>query len=186
MSAMFDQLRRKWNPPSPFDPTLLRIYRNAVWFWTPFVLLSAFLVIAAVYLSSYNYIDDRARTAGLAIFKRGALQYTDSRGKVTTVPWRSSRAAAGGIFLRFPKWSKAVGLGTYEKLIAFRSSEQNKYHYQQPDDAWLAEQNADLVFRFLHRNRKYWKFPEAVYMESPYFSGGQRTLFITRNGYIIK
>jgi hypothetical protein len=182
---MYAQLRRKWNPPYPYDPILLRFQRNAVLFWLPFVVITGLIVLAAFYLSNYRYVGDRASPAGSAIFKRGAVQYTDDRGRVLTVPWSGSRAAAGGIFLRFPKWIGFTGLGSYEKLITFRSIEQNQYHYQQPDDEWLANNGADRIFRFLHRNRKYCKFPEAVYVESPYFSGGKRTLFITRNGYII-
>jgi hypothetical protein len=184
-ATMYATLRRKWNPPSPYDPTLLRFERNAVLFWLPFVIISALLVLTSFYLSSYRYVGDRASPAGSAVFKRGAVQYTDNRGQALTVPWRGSRAAAGGIFLRFPKWVGFTGLGTYEKLITFRSIEENQYHYQQPNDEWLAAHGADTIFRFLHRNRKFLKFPEAVYVESPYFSGPRRTLIITRNGYII-
>ncbi len=185
MATMYSQLRRKWNPPYPYDPILLRFQRNAVLFWLPFLILSAVLILTAVYLSTYRYVGDRAYPAGTAAIKRGVVQYTDNRGHTTDFRWSGSRASAGGIFLRFPKWIRFTGLGNYEKLITFTSIEQNKHHYQQPNDEWLADHGADVIFRFLHRNRKYCKFPEAVYVESPYFSGGRRKLFITRNGYII-
>ncbi len=183
--ALYYQLRRKWHPPSPYDPTLLRFQKNAVLFWIPIVLLSGLLVAAAIYLAGYRYIGSKAQPAGKVVFNHGVLQYTDDRGRTMNVRLTGSRAAAAGIFLRFPKWTSFIGLGTYEKVIIFRSAEQGKYHYQPPDAGWLADYGADKIFVFLYKFRKKWKFPEAFYVESPYFSGGKRILFVTRSGYII-
>lgn len=184
-SAMYSQLRRKWHPPSPYDPTLLRFEKNAVLFWIPFVILSALFLTCAVYLSGYRYIGVKAQPAGRIILKHGVVQYTDERGKTMNVQIRGNRIAAGGIFLRFPKWTNILGLGTYEKIITFRTADQSKYHYQPPDAGWLADYGADRIFVFLYKHRKKWKFPEPFYVESPYFSGGKRILFVTRSGYIV-
>src|SRR6476620_11031261 len=79
-SAMFSQLRRKWHPPSPYDPTLLRFEKNAVLFWIPFVILAGLLLTFAVYLAGYRYIGNKAQPAGTMVHKNGVLQYTDERG----------------------------------------------------------------------------------------------------------
>jgi hypothetical protein len=182
---MYSQLRRKWHPPSPFDPTLLRFEKNAVLFWIPFVILSGLLLTIAVYLSGYRYIGNKAQPAGTLVHKNGLMQYTDERGNTMNVKVAGNRFAAGGIFLRFPKWANVIGLGTYEKIITFRNADQGKYHYQPPDAGWLGDYGADKIFVFLYRFRDKWKFPETFYLESPYFSGGKRLLFVTRSGYIV-
>jgi hypothetical protein len=182
---MYSQLRRKWHPPSPYDPTLLRFEKNAVLFWIPFVIVAALLLTFAVYLSGYRYVGVKAQPAGTIVHKNGVVQYTDERGNQMNVKANGNRIAAGGIFLRFPKWANYVGLGTYEKIITFRNADQGKYHYQPPDAGWLANYGADKIFVFLYRYRAKWKFPESFYVESPYFMGGKRILFVTRSGYIV-
>ncbi len=182
---MFSQLRRKWHPPSPYDPRLLRFEKNAVLFWIPFVILSGLLLTSAVYLAGYRYIGNKAQPGGTLVHKNGVLEYTDERGNSMNFKVTGSRLAAGGIFLRFPKWTNLIGLGTYDKVITFRSPEQAKYHYQPPDGDWLADIGADKIFVFLYKFREKWKFPETLYIESPYFSGGKRILFVTRSGYIV-
>jgi hypothetical protein len=182
---MYSQLRRKWHPPSPYDPRLLSFEKNAVLFWIPFVILSALLLTFAVYLSGYRYIGNKAQPAGTIVTKHGVLEYTDERGKSMHVQISGNRIAAGGIFMRFPKWTNIVGLGTYEKIITFRNIDQGKYHYQPPDEGWLEDYGADKIFVFLYKYREKWKFPEAFYVESPYFMGGKRIVFVTRSGYIV-
>jgi hypothetical protein len=184
-SAMYSQLRRKWHPPSPYDPTLLRFEKNAVLFWVPVVILAGLLLTFAVYLSGYRYIGLKAQPAGTIVYKNGTVQYSDDRGNSMNVKVSGGRFAAGGIFFRFPKWTNSIGLGTYEKIITFRSADQGKYHYQPPDAGWLADYGADKIFVFLYKFRDKWKFPETFYVESPYFSGGKRLLFVTRSGYIV-
>lgn len=182
---MYSQLRRKWHPPSPYDPTLLRFEKNAVLFWVPLVILAGLLLTFAVYLSGYRYVGMKAQPAGTINHKNGTVQYSDDRGNTMNVKVPGGRFAAGGIFLRFPKWTNHIGLGTYEKVITFRSADQSKYHYQPPDAGWLADYGADKIFVFLYKFRDKWKFPETFYVESPYFSGGKRLLFVTRSGYIV-
>ena len=182
---MFSQLRRKWHPPSPYDPTLLRFEKNAVLFWIPFVILSGLLLTFAVYLAGYRYIGNKAQPAGTMVYKNGVLQYTDERGNSMNAKVNGNRFAAGGIFLRFPKWTNFIGLGTYDKVITFRNANQGKFHYQPPDHGWLADYGADKLFVFLYKFREKWKFPETLSIESPYFSGGKRKLFVTRSGYIV-
>jgi hypothetical protein len=180
----FSQLRRKWHPPSPFDPHMLRYQLNGVKFWTPFLILFAFLVGFAFYLSRYQYIAEKAQPAGSISYSREHINYVNDRGISTDYQVRGGRAAAGGIFLRFPKWLKVLGLQNYHQVVTFRTMDQREYHYNQPDPEWISDY-ADPLYSFFYRNRNWLKIPETSYIESPYFSGGKRKLFVTRSGYIV-
>lgn len=180
----YSQLRRKWHPPAPFDPHMLRYQINGVKFWTPLIVITGILLAFAFYLSQFQYVAEKAQPGGNISFKRGSIAYIDIKGNSSIHELRGSRAAAGGLFLRFPKWMKVLGLQNYHKVVTFRRMEDREYHYNQPSPDWLAGY-ADPIFLFFFKNRSWLKIPEAAYIESPYFSGGSRKLFVTRAGYIV-
>ena len=184
-SAAFAQLRKKWNPPAPYDPRLLRFDLNAAAFRSIFVVIGAVLFCLALYLSRYQYVGEKAIPAGETSYQKAEIVFRSMDGKQVAARVQGQKAAAAGIFLRFPKSFRYIGLGTYHKLITFRGFKDNQYHYNPPPAEWLDE-HADWFFVFCYKNRKWLKIPEAVYAESPYFSPGKKhQIFVTRSGYIV-
>lgn len=182
---MFDQLKRKWNPPAPFQPQLLQYYKNASIFWSFFVLTGLILLVFALYLSRYQYVGEKVYPAGQASLHRGSVDFFNYDGTSRTYPVRGGEVAAGGIFLRFRPWMRFLGLQTYHKLITFRGNQENTYHYIKPAAAWL-ESYADRFYVFLYKNKEWIPLADPFYTESPYFAGSKRGLLVTHSGYIIQ
>jgi len=179
------QLHRKWNPPAPFQPELLRVAKTGVLLWSFFVLIGASILAFAVYLSHYQYVSNRVVLAGEASLHRNSVSFVSAEGANSNYPVNGNQAAAGGIFIRFPKWMSYIGLENYHKLITFRGNNENQYHYMDPPDSWV-KANSDPVYGFLYQFRSTLSFLQLRYTESPYFSGSKRKIFLTHSGYIIQ
>jgi hypothetical protein len=140
----------------------------------------------AFYLSGYQYCGERLQTAGSASFRHGKVSYASADGRETV---RSSlkdpKATVVGIFLRFPKWLRFVGLGTYYRVISAHGLSESPYRYTRPPSEWL-EPHTDAFYLFLYRNSDRLGIVDAFYSESPYFSPGQHTIFATRSGFIVQ
>jgi len=185
LKSMFSQLRRKWNPPAPYQPQLLIYYKNASIFWFFVVLTGLVLFLFAIYLSRYQYVGDKVYPAGQATLHRNNVSFVSHNGVSNTYAVRGGEVAAGGIFLRFSPWMRILGLETYHRLITFRGNQENVYHYSKPTAVWL-ESYADWLYVFFYKNKKWFPFADPFYTESPYFAGGKRRLLVTHSGYIIQ
>ncbi len=182
---MFSQLQRKWNPPAPFQPELLRVAKRGASLWSAFVIIGIILLTFANYLSHFQFISTRVEAAGEATLRGGNVAFTKYDGTKHSYEVRGNQVAAGGIFLRFPKWMKYLGLENYHKVITFQGNGENEYHYKEPPDSWIKE-NSDPLYAFLYRYRKELDFIVIRYTESPYFAGVKRKIFVTHSGYIIQ
>lgn len=184
VSAAYAQLRLKWHPPAPYDPRLLRFDLNAAFFRLIFVATGAVLFALALYLSSYQYLEQKATPAGEAVFKKSRVEYRSENSQQLTVSVQGQRVAAAGILLRFPTFLRYVGLANYHQVITFRGFNQNEYHYKPPPPDWI-QNHADSLFVFFYKNRDWLTIPEAIYVESPYFTQGRHEIFVTHSGYIV-
>lgn len=182
--ATYAQLRRKWNPPAPYDPRLLKYDRNATLFWLIMLIPSGMLLALAFYLSSYQLLAGKAVIAGRAEWNGNIVRFIRYDGNVMTSPVKGSRAAAAGIFLKFPNILRFLGLRTYHRVITFRGSSEFQYHYMPPDPEWL-ENYVDPFFCSLYAHRKRLKVVDPTYRESPYFGPGKHQIFATHSGYIV-
>jgi hypothetical protein len=180
-NGMFDQLRRKWNPPAPYQPGLLVYYRNAVWFWSFVLLIAIAFMAVAFYLSRYQYIGGGVEPAGIAVRHGSTVRFTRYTGGEEKFTVHGSQIAAAGLFLRFPDWMRFVGLATYHRLITFRGMDQNEYHYAKPKADWI-KPYADPIYVFLYKNGWF----NTYYTESVYFSGGKNRILVTHSGYIVQ
>lgn len=183
-ASTYRQLRLKWNPPAPYDPRLLRYEMNAAIFRSLFVLIGVALLLAALYLTRYQFVGDKTSPGGVATFGKGEVAYSNMAGDEWKVKVQGHQAAAGGIILRFPTWLRFAGIGNYFRIVTFRGFDENEYHYMPPPEDWL-QQYADSMFLFIYKNRNWLKMPEALYVESPYFNPGKRRIFATHSGFII-
>jgi len=185
LQGMFGQLRRRWNPPAPYDPHILEYFRNAAVFWFCCLVPSLILLYFAFYLTKYQYLGAHTENGGIAQLKKGTVFYMDQNLKEQSYPVKGNQAAAAGLFLKFPDWAQYIGLGTYHQLVSFRGNEENELHYQKIDPEDL-DPYADPFFMFIFKNQKYMVI-QALYMESPYFpAGAKHKILVTRNGYIIE
>lgn len=185
LREMFNQFRRKWNPPAPFQPELLHQAKVGATIWSFFAILGVLLVAFAWYLSHYQYLSTKVDLAGEATLRGGAVNFSSYNGSRNTYTVEGTQAAAGGVFIRFPKWMSYLGLENYHKLITFRGNGENEYHYREPPDSWVKE-NSDSFFALLYHFRKELSFLQPRYTESPYFAGSKRKIFVTHSGYIIR
>jgi hypothetical protein len=184
LRSTFHQLQRKWHPPAPYDPRLLKYQRNAAIFWLFLLLPSALLLAFAIYLSSYQLLAKKAVIAGQAEFRGEKVTFTGYDGKVIAATVHGSRAAGAGIFLKFPDILGYLGLHSYHKIITFRGSSQFEYHYQAPDPKWVGNY-VDVLFEALYTHRNWFQFLAPTYRESPYFASGKHRIFATHSGYIV-
>lgn len=182
--ATYAQLQRKWNPPAPYDPRLLKYDRNAAVFWLIMLIPSGLLLALAFYLSNYQLLAKKAVIAGRAEWNGNIVRFIRYDGNVMTAPAKGNRVAAAGIFLKFPNILRYVGLRTYHRVITFRGSSEFQYHYMQPDPEWL-ENYVDPFFCSLYAHRTWFKAVEPAYRESPYFGHGKHRIFATHSGYIV-
>ena len=181
---LWDQLWRKWHPPSPFDPRLLTYYKNAAYWWGFLVLLGLLFFSLALYLARYQFLGRGVELAGTARVQGGSVFYVNYNGGKIVAHVKGPEVAAAGVFLRFPSWMRFLGLETYHKMITFRGNLENKYHYQKPEADFLAPY-VDRFYFLLYKHRKDLGVVEPFYTESPYFSGNRR-IFVTHSGYIIQ
>jgi hypothetical protein len=184
LKSTYNLLQKKWHPPAPFDPRLLNYQRNAAIFWFILLIPSGLLMALAIYLSSYQLLAKKAVIAGKAEFRGETVTFTRYDGKIVNSRVNGNRAAAAGIFLRFPNGLGYLGLHSYQKIITFRGSNQFEYHYQPPDPKWLANY-VDVFFKFLYTRRDWFQFLAPTYRESPYFGAGKHRIFATHSGYIV-
>lgn len=182
--ATYVQLQKKWNPPAPYDPLLLKYDRNATIFWLVLLIPAGLLLGLAIYLGSYQLLAKKAVIAGRADFNGRTVKFLRYDGNVLTTPVKGGRAAAAGIFLKFPGFLRFIGLHTYHKVITFRSSNEFQYRYMQPDPEWLQDY-VDPFYCSLYAHRKWLKVVEPTYRESPYFGHGKHRVFATHSGYIV-
>lgn len=181
LRGMFDQLRRKWNPPAPYQPALLVYFRNSVLWWC-FVLLIGFAFLAvAIYLSHYQYVGEGVEVSGIAVHHAGAVRFTSYDGVEQQFQTRGGQIAAGGLFFRFPPWARFLGLATYHRLVTFRGNEENQYHYARPGVEFI-QSYADPVYIFLYKRQ----LLDAHYTESVYFPTGKHQILVTHSGYIVR
>lgn len=187
LGLLFGQLRRKWNPPSPYDPRLMAYYRNAVTFWALFLLVGLVMLSLSFYLSRFQYLGEKVEPAGLATYRGNTVQFVDVDGVEMTVTIKGEQAAAAGVFLRFPDWMGFLGLRTYHRLVTFRGNAQSEYHYgERPDAVWLRSFLDDPIYLFLYKNRNWLKIADPFYTESVYFINGKHRIHVTHSGYIIQ
>jgi hypothetical protein len=184
LRKVYNQLWRKWHPPTPFDPRLLKYFKNAALWWFFWTLFGGLLVTFALYLCKYQYIGTSVELAGKIRRQGNTIRYANYDHTELTVTVQGGEAAAGGIFLRFPRWMRYLGLQNYHKLITFRGNQENKYHYSKPGPEWL-ETYADPLYIFIYKHQKGLNL-KAFYTESPYFSGITHRLYVTHSGYIIQ
>ncbi len=64
LREMFNQFRRKWNPPAPFQPELLHQAKVGATIWSFFAILGVLLVAFAWYLSHYQYLSTKVDRSG--------------------------------------------------------------------------------------------------------------------------
>jgi hypothetical protein len=181
LRGYFDQWWRKKNPPAPYQPQLLVYFRNAALWWSFILLFAIALVVVAVYLSGYQYIDEGVKVAGTAMHHGGSVHFRSYNGVETDYPTRGAEVAAGGIFFRFPPWMRFLGLRTYHRVVTFRGMADNQYHYTRPDANWI-HGYADPIYSFLYK--KGWL--DAHYTESVYFPSGKHQVLVTHSGYIVR
>lgn len=187
MKRMFGQLRRKWKPPSPFDPRLLQHYKNAVYVWSVFLLLGLFLFFLSIYLTGYEYVGKKVELSGQMTRRGSQVEFVSSTGVQLSAQVRGNQIAAAGVFLKFPSWMKYIGLETYHRLITFRGNQETEFHYgEKPDAEWLKQYMSDRVFLLLYKYRDWPLLVEPSYTESVYFSGARNKVLVTREGYIIQ
>jgi hypothetical protein len=185
LREMLSQLHRKRNPPAPFQPSLLHQAKIGVAVWSTIAIFGLLLLALAYYLSHFQFLSTKVDLLGEATLRSGTVHFTRYDGAKLTYGVEGTQAAAGGIFLRFPKWMSHLGLENYHRLITFRGNGENEYHYKEPPDSWIKE-NSDPFYSFLYSYRKYLEFLQLRYTESPYFTGSKRKIFVTHSGYIVQ
>lgn len=178
------QLRRKWNPPAPYDAILIRFYRRAFWFWLVCLIPSLLLFGFSVYLTQYQWIGTRVELVGDVNYKHGVLELRSPDGTLQTFPVRGQKQAAAGILMRFPDWMRHLGLATYHQLVGFRSPEEQQFRYNKPTIEYI-ESISDDFFSYAYKNQD-WLFIRTEYTESPYFEGSGHKIFVTHSGYIVQ
>jgi hypothetical protein len=184
-AAMMRQLRRKWNPPAPFDPHLLTYLRNAFLFWVILLIPAAVLLSFAFFLTKYQYIGLHTEPVGIAQLKKGVVHFTGNNMVECSYQIKGSRAAAAGVVMNFPRWTRFIGLGSYHQLIGFHGNQDNELRYFKPKPDAL-EPYVDGFFLFLYKHQK-WSVIKTQYLESPYFGAGEKhRILITPNGYIVE
>lgn len=183
-SPYIRELRRKWNPPAPYDARLLRFYRNAFLFWLACLVPSLLLLVFSVYLTRYQWIGTKVELVGEVNYKHGVLELRRPDGTQQTFPARGQKQAAAGILMQFPQWMRYLGLTTYHQLVGFRSPEEQQFRYSKPTPDYI-ETISDSFFSFVYKNQS-WLFIRAIYTESPYFSGSGHKIFVTHSGYIVQ
>lgn len=183
--AYFADLRKKWNPPAPYEPLLLGFKRRAFWLWLCLLIPALLLLGFAIYLTTYQWVGNKIEVAGeVTSFHHGAITFRDNRGQVTTYPVQGSKQAAAGLFLQFPSWMRYIGLATYHQLIGFRGPAEMDYRYQKAPPEYISR-FGDPFFTFVYKNQG-WLFISARYEESPYFSGPGHRIIVTHSGYIVQ
>lgn len=184
-AAYFADLRRKWNPPAPYDPILLGFKRRAFFFWLVLLIPSLILLYFALYLTRYQWIGSREETAGEVVaLHHGVFEFRDYSGQITNYPVKETKQAAAGLFLHFPKWMRYLGLTTYHQMIGFRSPSEIEFRYMKPTPDYIRLFGDDF-FCWVYRNQN-WFFMKAIYRESPYFTGSGHIIYVTHSGYIVQ
>jgi hypothetical protein len=184
LSPYLRELRRKWNPPAPYDAVLIRFYRTAFLFWLVCLVPSLLLLSFSVYLTRYQWIGTKVELAGEVDYKHGVLELRSPAGRQQTFPVRGQKQAAAGILMQFPGWMRYLGLATYHQLVGFRSPEEQQFRYNKATPEYV-DTISDRFFSFVYRNQS-WLFIQAKYTESPYFTGSGHKIFITHSGYIVQ
>jgi len=184
LSPYMSELKRKWNPPAPYDPRLLGFYRRAVWFWVVLMIPALVLLAFAVYLTQYQWLGPKVELVVDVTIKHGALMLKMPEGDERTFPAHGQQQAAVGIIMQFPQWMRFLGLGTYHQLVTFHSPDESEYRYKKPPPEYIRSL-ADGFFTFLYENQS-WIFIQARYTESPYFTGSGHKIFVTHSGYIVE
>src|SRR5262245_14711266 len=129
---MWRQLQRKWHPPAPYDPHLLQYTRNAFLFWLVLLIPAAILLYFALFLTKYQYIGLHTEPAGVAQLKKGVVRFVGQNLQDGDYPIRGTQAAAAGVLMKFPPWTRYIGLGSYHQLIGFHGNQDNELRYLKP------------------------------------------------------
>jgi hypothetical protein len=184
---MWGQLKRKWNPPAPFEPRLLTYYRNAVWFWGILLFVGIVMFCFAIYLTSYQFIGSKVQIAGHVLHHGSTVQYIDEEGKEMRAATKGPQIAAAGLFVRFPGWMNWIGLDTYHKMVTFRGNIENEFHYgKKPPVLFLESYIHDPLLLFWYKHADSVDFAVPAYIESVYFGGPKHRLLVTHSGYIVQ
>lgn len=178
-----DEVHRKNNPPLPYDPRLLLMYRNGVILWGIPLVLTACLLALAFYLTRFQFLGSRAELLGEADVQHSSVIF-HSTNYGDTYRIRGSQAAASGLILRFPAWTEILGLKNYHRFLGFRGNQETDFRYYTPQPQALAPY-VDPFLLFLYKNQS-WTHIQAKYQESSYFAGAHRKVFVTHSGYIIE
>ena len=187
-ALLWDQYRRKRNPPAPYDPRLYQWYKNAVTFWSVMLFFGLLLLFISFYLAGFQYIGKKIGISGLVTRNGNHVEYIGSEGRRLEARVQGPQTAAAGVFIRFPNWMRYLGLRTYHRMATFRGNHQTEFHYgEKPSPQWLKSYVDDPVFLFLYKYRD--TLSPAVnvfYTESVYFSGSKKRVIVTNHGYIIQ
>ena len=187
-ALLWDQYRRKRNPPAPYDPRLYKWYKNAVTFWSVMLFFGLMLLVISFYLAGFQYIGKKVGISGLVTRTGNRVEFIGSEGRRVQSRVQGPQTAAAGLFIRFPNWMRALGLRTYHRMITFRGNHQTEFHYgEKPDPQWLKNYVNDPVLLFLYKHRDAINPALNVfYTESVYFSGSKKRVIVTNHGYIIQ
>ena len=187
-ALLWDQYRRKRNPPAPYDPRLYKWYKNAVTFWSVMLFFGLLLLTVSFYLAGFQYIGKKIGVSGLMTRKGNQVDYIGSEGRTVKAGVIGPQSAAAGIFIRFPNWMNVLGLRAYHRMVTFRGNQQTEYHYgEKPTAQWLKQYVDDPILLFLYKHRDSFRPALNVfYTESVYFSGSKKRVIVTHQGYIIQ
>jgi hypothetical protein len=187
-ALLWDQYRRKRNPPAPYDPRLLQWYKNAVTFWSVMLFFGILLLVISFYLAGFQYIGKKVGISGLVTRNGNRVHFIGSEGRRLEASVRGPQTAAAGVFIRFPNWMRHLGVRTYHRMATFRGNHQTEFHYgKKPDSRWLKSYLNDPVLLFLYKHQDLLRPAINVfYTESVYFSGNKKRLIVTNQGYIIQ
>jgi hypothetical protein len=184
----WDQYRRKRNPPAPYDPRLFQWYKNAVAFWSVLLFFGFLLLLLSCYLAGFEYVGKKVGVSGLVTRSGNQVEFIGTEGRRVEAKIKGPQTAAAGLFIRFPRWMRYLGLRAYHRLVTFRGNQQTEYHYgKKPSAEWMRSFVSDPVLIFLYKHRETLKpVLDVDYTESVYFSGNRKRLVVTPQGYIIQ
>lgn len=185
---LWDQYRRKRNPPAPYDPRLYQWYKNAVTFWSVLLFFGFLFLLISFYLAGFEYIGKRVGVSGVVTRTGNRVDFVDADGRRVQAQVQGPQTAAAGVFVRFPNWMRAIGLRTYHRMVTFRGNRQNEFHYgKKPDAQWLRTYVDDPVLLFLYKYQNALRPAINIfYTESVYFAGNKKHVIVTNQGYIIQ
>src|SRR5688572_11108703 len=103
-ALLWDQYRRKRNPPAPYDPRLYKWYKNAVTFWSVMLFFGLMLLVISFYLAGFQYIGKKVGISGLVTRTGNRVEFIGSEGRRVQARVQGPQTASAGLFIRFPNW----------------------------------------------------------------------------------